>query len=406
MRKRLTDGYVRKLPLAEAQQYAIRDLVVPGLMVVVGKRSRTFTLQHDLYSAGPRGKREKLKTLRKAIDSVENITVDEAREKAREMKKVMRQGIDPTAVPKGSPAEGWSVAEMFAHYADDMRKRGKSERTIADMMYRLDLYLKDWKPLPIVDIKPSMARAKHTALTQRGLRVANQALKDFRAAYNFAVRVCDEPDKMRPNAAKAVTFNKEGKSDKVLEPADLPEWWRQVHALPSKVRTEMFVLGLLSGLRPGKLAEIERAWIDLDHRAIRFPTMKSGRKFDLPLSQPMVESVQRALAMGEMLFPTSPWLFSTRSKKGDVIPVANKKERKMAGKLGHILRHTYRTTAQRIGLDPYTARMLLDHTVPGIEGVYIHNRALFDKLLIAQEEMSAALLTLCKAGEGFTKSAE
>jgi hypothetical protein len=58
---------------------------------------------------------------------------------------------------------------------------------------------------------------------------------------------------------------------------------------------------------------------------------------------------------------------------------------------GHILRHTYRTTAQRIGLDKIDARLLLDHTVPGIDGVYIHENALFDRLLEAQQRMSAAL---------------
>ena len=56
------------------------------------------------------------------------------------------------------------------------------------------------------------------------------------------------------------------------------------------------------------------------------------------------------------------------------------------------MRHTYRTMAQRIGIDKIEARLLLDHTVPGIDGVYIHEKALFDRLLVAQERMSTALL--------------
>ena len=45
----------------------------------------------------------------------------------------------------------------------------------------------------------------------------------------------------------------------------------------------------------------------------------------------------------------------------------------------------------------YWRGLLLDHTVPGIDGTYIHERALFDRLLAAQERMSAEigrLLTL------------
>ena len=40
------------------------------------------------------------------------------------------------------------------------------------------------------------------------------------------------------------------------------------------------------------------------------------------------------------------------------------------------------------------ARLLLDHTVPGIDGVYIHKGALFDSLLADQETMTAALVAL------------
>lgn len=38
--------------------------------------------------------------------------------------------------------------------------------------------------------------------------------------------------------------------------------------------------------------------------------------------------------------------------------------------------------------------MLLDHTVRGIDGVYIHEKALFDRLLAAQERMSDAISLL------------
>ena len=61
---------------------------------------------------------------------------------------------------------------------------------------------------------------------------------------------------------------------------------------------------------------------------------------------------------------------------------------------------TYRTIAQRVGIDKIEARLLLDHTVPGIDGVYIHEKALFDKLLSAQERMRHELVRLCEKGAG------
>ena len=97
-----------------------------------------------------------------------------------------------------------------------------------------------------------------------------------------------------------------------------------------------------------------------------------------------------------MLFPGSPWLFPTRSSKEGrgVIATQVWREKSLPSETGHILRHTYRTVAQSIGIDQVSARLLLDHRVPGIDGVYIHQRALFGPLLAAQEKMTAAILAL------------
>ena len=54
------------------------------------------------------------------------------------------------------------------------------------------------------------------------------------------------------------------------------------------------------------------------------------------------------------------------------------------------------TPVMREQIDRIEARLLLDHTVPGIDGVYIHEKALFDRLLDAQEKMSTAIRSLIK----------
>ena len=94
------------------------------------------------------------------------------------------------------------------------------------------------------------------------------------------------------------------------------------------------------------------------------------------------------------MYPGSQWLFPTRSKQGHVKATTTWRERTLPSETGHILRHTYRTLAQRVGIDKIDARLLLDHKVPGIDGIYIHEKALFDRLLASQEQMSAAILEL------------
>jgi integrase len=396
MPEKLTEARVKALAY-EGKPATVRDAKVAGLLVAVNKTGKSYKIQRDLWQ-GQRGRKVLVKTVRHTLGGTEEMTLDDARSRAAVLLDQIKRGIDPNAPPPDPSADagGWTVRRMFEEYGADMRARGCVERSITDMMERLDRYLPKWGAMPVAGIKRSQAREEHRRITvDHGATTANKAIRDFRAAYNFALKVVDDPDALPGNPVQAVTFNKERASNRVLMPDDLADWWRRVQALPNPLRRDMHLLGLLSGLRPGTLVGIRREWVRLDAPAVSIPRMKSGRSFDLPLSGQMVEVVSHALTAGDVLFPGSPWLFPSRSTKtGAVIATQVWKEKALPSETGHILRHTYRTVAQRAGIDRVNARLLLDHTVPGIDGVYIHERALFDTLLAEQERMTAALSAL------------
>jgi integrase len=391
--RKLTEGFVQSLPIGAP--FVVRDTKVTGLMLAVNKHSKSYKVQRDLWE-GERGRRTLVKTVRHTLGTTDELSLEQARTKAEDILRLIKRGADPNA-PKTEQqrAEGWTVDILFDEYAADMRKRECSERTAIDTLARRDRYLADWKHKPLSSLSRSMVRAKHVELSEtKGKVTANHVMRDFRAAYNLALRVVDNPDLLPDNPVKAVTFNKERASNRVIMPDDLPSWWEKIQALPNPLRRSMHELGILSGLRPGTLVSLRREWVKLDDHAIRIPKMKSGRHFDLPLSQPMIDVLQRALDLGDVLFPGSPWLFATRSTKDarSVICTQVWREKTLPSETGHILRHTYRTIAQRINMDKIEARLLLDHTVPGIDGVSIHEVALFDRLVIAQERMSVAIV--------------
>lgn len=376
--------------------YHVRDTAITGLFIAINKTCKSYKVQRDLWT-GPRGARRLVKTVRYFLGNSPEMTLDDARTLALEVIAKIKRGEDPRAPDPAEAAHSWTVEKMYAEYADDMRTRECQPRSIQSTADRLDFYLSDWKRLPITEITRSVARAEHVRITkEHGKRVANMALRDFRAAYNLALRVVDEPDKLPDNPTKSITWNKERPTDRVIMQEDLAEWWQKVEALPNPLRKEMHKLGLLSGLRPGALMSLKREWIKLDKRCISIPRMKSGRAFDLPLSAPMVACVQRAIKVGDMLYPNSVWLFPSRDRKGQIIHVQVVREEKLPSDTGHILRHTYRTLAKSIGVDQIDARLLLDHKVPGIDGVYIHSQALFGRLLKTQERLSKSILSLCE----------
>lgn len=394
--RRLTEGYIKSLTY-NSRAFAVRDTAVKGLLVDINKLSKSYKVQKELW-VGERGRRRLAKTVRKTLGTTDELSLDDARTRALALIADIKRGKDPHGKYAAVDAASWTVERMFQEYVADMATRECTERSGRNVMERMERYLGDWKKVPISAIKKSEARERHARISQRnGKRIANMAMKDFRWAYNLALRVVDDPDALGDNPTNAITWNKERASDRVIMPEELPEWWTKVQAISNPIRRSMHELGILSGLRPGTLVSLRREWINLDKHTIRIPKMKSGRSFDLPLSQRMETVVRRALAAGDTLYPGSPWLFPARLRKGDrdVKHVQVWSEKDLPSQTGHILRHTYRTIAKRVGVDQIDARLLLDHTVPGIDGVYIHSRALFDRLLATQETMTTEIMALC-----------
>lgn len=369
----------------------VRDGRVTGLILAVNKTSKTYKVQRDMWRDG------RVKTVRHTLGRADELTLDAARAMAQEVIAQIRRGLDPNATEeeKAPGIAAMTLGELWDKYEAWLRDQDRSPVTITTFRRHLDKYLSDWRDKKLGELRKSICRERHERLTKtNGPYPANQALRSVRAAYNFALKLDDE-DELRANPVGGVHFHPERRREAVILPEEIPDWWRRIGALPSPLRTAMHRFGLLSGLRPGTLVSIERDWVDLSGRAILIPRgrMKSRREFRLPLSGPMVELVEDAQNVGETLYRSSAWLFPTRRNDGrGVIATQVWRERSMPSETGHILRHTYRTMAEQVGIPQSRARALLDHKQPGIEAHYVHSSALQRELLADQEAMTKHIL--------------
>ncbi len=348
---KLTEAFIRRL-VYDGKPIVVRDTEVRGLMIAVHKHTKSYKVQRDLW-VGEYGRRRKVKTVRRTLGTTDDLKLYEARIKATEVLNEIRRGIDPNATARASGAEAWSVEQMFEEYGNDLRARECADRTIDDMFKQVDRYLRHWKTLPIPEVTRTMAREKHrTISTRHGKAVANNTMRLFRAAYNLALRVVDDPDALPGNPVQAVTFNKVRSAGRVLLPDELPEWYAKVQALPNPLRRVMHTLGLFSGLRPGTLVSLRREWLHLDDQAISIPKMKRGEPFDLPLSEYMVALVRESLAIGDQAYPGTEWLFPTRNKDGKVIATAVWRERTLPSETGHRAPNTRHKSSTSLWADP------------------------------------------------------
>jgi integrase len=376
----------------------VTDTEAKGLFVEVGSTGRIrFRFKGEVRLGPKTGTAREANTVKLTLGEYPALTLDEARRKATEHRLKIQEGQDPrsgTARAKGM----WTVATLFTEYRDDMAIAGRADRTIADVGNRYERYLeKDWGPLPVVSITGEMARAQHKSISKNhGKVVANDTLRNFRAAFNWAMGKQAHLG-LSKNPVDAVTFWLQQKRTETLTLPDLRSWKKKIDERPNPIRREMHMLALFSGMRPGALAAIRRSWLQLDQGAIVFPAtiMKKRTEYHMPLSQPMIDIIKRALAAGDVMFPGSDFLFPSRANKnrtGPVIATKVWKEKDVANETGYILRHMYSNACQAAGVDRVDRRLLLAQTVGDIEGTYLNEPYLFGRLKEQQEKVSVYLL--------------
>lgn len=149
MPERLTEGMVRGLTYG-GKPSVVRDAKVTGLLVAVNKTGKSYKVQRDLWQ-GQRGRRKLVKTVRHTLGGTDEMTLEDARDRAEDVIRLIKSGVDPNA-PVADPAADagtWTVRRMYEEYTADMLARDCAQRTVDDMMARLDRYLPKWADLSI-----------------------------------------------------------------------------------------------------------------------------------------------------------------------------------------------------------------------------------------------------------------
>ena len=153
--------------------------------------------------------------------------------------------------------------------------------------------------------------------------------------------------------------------DAALPIEALPEWYVKVQKL-SPVMRDYYLTLLFTGLRRTEAATMRWEDVDLERAQAHIPNPKGGedRSFTLPLSDFLVEVLQRRMEENEILYPNCPWVFPTRLRKSREIGHLQE-PRKRGLPFPHALRHTYVSVAiNHVTLHPYTVKLLANHALP------------------------------------------
>lgn len=407
IRVHLTDKEILRLPLSEKGWYLARDAELKGFFVVIGRKTKTFTVQGDLRCDGKR------RTIRVAVGDAEAMTTRDARALAKGYLSQISQGVHPrpeTAMKRAaaradtdsaapSAPGAVTLTQAWCRYRDaHMIRKGRSEGTIANYTDHIERILAEWADIQLVDLAENPARvaAKHDEVTvAHGPYMANGSMRTLRAIYNHAMKT--NPALPGRNPVNGVDWNQEERRNTALGSSDLTAWFDQLAALENPIRREFHLFTLLSGCRPGALKAVRPEHIHFDRRVLHIPKPKGGSKkaFDIPLSREMIRTLIRAIRFSRQMHPEAAvdWVFAADSQTGHL--VEQKEDREVLSKWGNDLRQSFRTLAQSAGVSEFDARLLMNHALPGVNAGYItRHKLLEDHLRVQQQAVSQVLMVV------------
>jgi integrase len=350
VRKRLTDRSIRQLRAPPGKRLVVPDGAMPGLYVRVTPGGvRSFCV----VTRGPDGRQRWI-----TLGKIEHLTVDEAREKAREVVKRVKAGIpEPTA-----PATFAEVSEGW--YQQHVLKRGLKSAT--ELRRILDKHvLPAWKDKPFVGIRRSdVAKLLDAVEESSGPRQADMVLSVVRGVMSwFSTR----DDAYRSVIVRNMKRYHEPARERTLTDGEIRIVWRAAEA--AGPYGAMIRLALLTGQRRAKIETMR--WDDVVDGVWYIPhdTREKGVPPALPLppqALAIIEEQPRICGNPYVLAGRGDGHFtgaSAHKARFDAhVPIAPWRF--------HDLRRTSRSLMQRAGVSFEVGERTLGHETPGIAHVY------------------------------------
>jgi len=353
MRKTLTDKGVAALK-PRTERYAFPDPELRGHYVrVQPSGARAFVA----VARNPHGKQ-----IWTTIGAVDVLSIDEARDQAREVIKRVRQGLPAIEPPSVKPDSFKAVAENWLqrHVA---AKKLRGEREIKRGLEKY-VYPR-WADRDFTGIRRSdVAALLDQVEDQHGSRMADVVLATVRGIANwFASR---DDDYVSP-FVRGMRRHNNGARSRILNDDELRAIWKQAEA--NGQFGAIIRLLLLTAQRREKITSLK--WADVENGIWTIATVEreKGNAGSLVLPAQAL-----AIIEAQPRFAENPFVFAGRGRGPYNISQSKRPfDRKLPDMPQwqlHDCRRTARSLMSRAGVRPDIAERVLGHVIKGVEGVY------------------------------------
>ena len=390
-KKRLTDTLASSAK-PRSVLYEITDIGEPGLRLRVSPHgTKTFTLRYR-FEGSPR---------REVLGRFGEINVEQARDRAREIKRNTRDSVDLRAVKEEERAEARrkdAEVKPFSFYADQFLE----DNPIKSAQARQNLFNNHILPPlgagGIGDVPMALVQRKQVKLfladkmkepCRRGAKGADgkpptlgvqvnriQAAIKSVTAWAFDEELID----VDPLAGmKRIYGDKKGRNkvevprDRILSDSEIQSVWKATSAL-GYPRGAVVQMLMLTGCRLREIGELSWSEVDLAAGTLTIPAsrMKNKIKHTVPISTPMIAILNEVRSFA---FPGN-FVFTTTSGSRPYQGWSKAKIQfdKLTGFqtpwVYHDLRRTVRSGLPRLGISRDVSERVLAHTPGKLDQVY------------------------------------
>lgn len=309
---------------------------------------------------------------RRALGTYGELTLEQARTKAREWLGMVGRGIDPAIVVERERQAASVAEEYIARKVIRTAKARESERDIRNEL------VSRWGNRPIADISRHDVIRMAEEIGERAPYQAHNVFGHCRALFNWGVArgvyglETSPCDRLKP---ADLIGRKEARS-RVLGDDELRALWKATKALGYPYGP-LFELLALTGQRKSEVAEAR--WSEFDIQAKRWvipaERMKADAPHVVPLSDAAIEVLQNLprFRKGDYLFSTD---FGARPVNG-FSKAKSRLDKLMTAELSatpppfvlHDIRRTVRTRMSAFASSD-VAELVIAHTRPGLRRVY------------------------------------
>ena len=244
------------------------------------------------------------------------VSLSRARELRDEAKKLLAEGIDPSAVKKAERrSRSLSRANTFKAVADECmakwKAKGNTQKTLGKKQWLLKFAIDDLGDMPIADIKAADLLEVLRKIEAKGrYETAGRVRSTVGTVFRYAVATTRAERDISVDLRGALATSKTQHYPAITEPKKIAALLRAIDGFEGHPTTQAALkLAPLLFVRPGELRMAEWAEFDLKGKVWRIPAhkMKMRRDHIVPLSKQAVQllsGIDRDADGSKYIFPS------------------------------------------------------------------------------------------------------